>query len=156
MQVVNFLHPDSIILDMKARTKMEALDELVNALMKSGKVADREKIRAAVIEREELYSTGFENGVAIPHPRQGQPAIVKEIVTAFGRSVAGIDFDTMDGELVHIFFMLCAPSDGEHLRALARLSRLLKEKSFRDKLMAATTPEEVTEAIANEEAKRSI
>ena len=156
MQVVTFLHPESILMDMKSKTKSEALDELVDAIMRSGKVMDREKIRHAVIEREELYSTGFENGVAIPHPRQGQPAIVKEIVASFGRSTAGIDFESMDGEPVHIFFMLCAPSDGEHLRALARLSRLLKEKSFRDRLMSAKTPDEVIAAVADEEAKRGL
>lgn len=156
MRVANFLHPDSIVMDMKATTKAQALDELIDALMASGKVTDREKIRTAVIEREELFSTGFENGVAIPHPRQGQPAIVKEIISAFGRSNKGIDFESMDGEPVKIFFMLCAPSDGEHLRALARLSRLLKEKSFRDELMAATNAEDVIEAVATEEAKLAL
>jgi fructose-specific phosphotransferase system IIA component len=156
MRVANFLHPDSIVLDMKATTKAQALDELIDALMASGRVTDREKIRTAVIEREELFSTGFENGVAIPHPRQGQPAIVKEIISAFGRSSKGIDFESMDGEPVKIFFMLCAPSDGEHLRALARLSRLLKEKSFRDELMAATNAEDVIEAVATEEAKLAL
>jgi len=156
MRVASFLHPQSILLEMKAKTKAEALDELIDALMASEKVSDREKIRTAVIEREELFSTGFENGVAIPHPRQGQPAIVKDIVAAFGRSSQGIEFDSMDGEPVHIFFMLCAPSDGEHLRALARLSRLLKEKSFRDLLLAAKSPDEVIEAVAAEEAKRGL
>lgn len=151
MKISDFIDPDAIEINLKGKTKDEILEELVDLVVNSGKVNDKEKILTAVIEREKLCSTGFENGVAIPHPRQGHPDVVGELVAAFGRSSDGIDFDALDGEPVYIFFLLCAPSDSEHLKALAKLSRFLKKKSCRERLIAAQSPEEILTIIEEEE-----
>ncbi len=151
MKISDFIAPDAIEINLKAKNKDEVLEELVDLVVETGKVKDRDKILTAVIEREKLCSTGFENGVAIPHPRQGHPDVVDELVAAFGRVGDGIDFDALDGEPVYIFFLLCAPSDSEHLKALAKLSRFLKKKSCRERLMAAQSAEEILVIIEEEE-----
>ncbi|MCP4230149.1 MAG: PTS sugar transporter subunit IIA [bacterium] len=151
MKISDFVDPDAIEVNLKAKTKSEVLEELVESIVATGKVKDSDKILAAVIEREKLCSTGFENGVAIPHPRQGHPDVVEELVAGFGRAGDGIDFDALDGEPVYLFFLLCAPSDSEHLKALAKLSRFLKKKSCRERLMAAQSPEDILTIIEEEE-----
>ncbi len=151
MKITDFIARDHLELDLKAKTKDEVLNELVDLAVATGYVADHEKILQAVVERENLCSTGFENGVAIPHPRQGHPEVVERLVAVFGRSRDGIDFDALDGEPVYIFFLLCAPTDSEHLKALAKLSRFLRKKAFRERLIAAQAPEEVYDILLEEE-----
>src|SRR4029453_15427940 len=87
-------------------------------------------------ERERLGSTAIGDGIAIPH---GKLPGLKGVIGPFGRAVAGVDFDSLDGSPTHLFFLLVAPEDsvGQHLKALARVSRLLKDRAFRDKLIAA-------------------
>lgn len=151
MKIIDHIREETIKLDLVSKNKDDVIIELVDLVAKSEEVNDKDKILKAVIEREKLCSTGFENGVAIPHPRQGQPDVVNSLVTAFGRSKGGIDFEALDGEPVYLFFLLAAPNDQEHLRVLARLSRMLKDEKFRNKLSSAKTPAEVLKIIEDRE-----
>jgi PTS system nitrogen regulatory IIA component len=104
------------------------------------------------MEREKLGSTGIGSGVAIPH---GKIANLDHIVAAFGRSKAGIDFDSQDGEPTYLFFVLVAPENtaGLHLKALAKLSRLLKDSNFRDRLMKVPDAKAIYQIISEEDEK---
>jgi len=151
MKISEHISEKTIKMDLVSKKKDDVIVELVDLVMQSEEITDRERILKAVIEREKLCSTGFEHGVAIPHPRQGQPGIVNNLVTAFGRSKGGIDFEALDGEPVYLFFLLAAPSDQEHLRALARLSRMLKDEGFRSKLLSAKAPGDVLKTFVERE-----
>ena len=103
-----------------------------------------------LLEREKLGSTGIGDGIAIPH---GKLKGLDRLVISFGRSRQGIDFDAIDGKPVHIFFLLMAPesSTGQHLKALAKISRMLKDPDFRSDLMAAKSAEEIYRKIAEKD-----
>ena len=120
--------------NMLAKTKTEALDELVNTLIKGGLKLDSRKAIEVLQQREKLGSTGIGDGLAIPH---GKISSLNEIVVAFGRSKKGVDFDSLDGKPVHIFFLLLAPENsvGQHLKVLAKISKMFKKDNFRQKLI---------------------
>ncbi|MGQ9608710.1 MAG: PTS sugar transporter subunit IIA, partial [bacterium] len=103
-----------------------------------------------VLEREELGTTGIGEGIAVPH---GKSEAVDRVVAAFGRSEKGINFDSVDNQPVHLFFLLVAPvgSSGPHLLALARISRLLKSREIREKLMKAKTSADILKVLQSEE-----
>jgi len=151
--IETFLKPENIRMQLKSKDKESVLEELVDILVESGYVLNKEKVLNAVIAREKLCSTGFEKGVAIPHPRQGDASAVKQLIAAIGISQEGIDFDSLDGEPVKIFVLLCAPNDQEHLRALARLARILKNPELREAILKAKTPEEIIQILVEEERK---
>ncbi len=151
MKISEFVDPAGIKMELTAQDKEGVLRELVSLAAETGKITDELAILKAVRERENLCSTGFENGAAIPHPRQGHPDIVKELVAVFGRAVKGIDFEALDEKPVQLFFLLCAPTDSEHLRALAKLSRFLKKEQVRKSLLEAKTSDEVLAIIKEEE-----
>lgn len=150
MQILEFLAVDNIKMVLESKSKKDVIKELVDILVKSGKVKDKKKMLQTLSEREELGSTGIGQGIAIPH---GKSDTVSELTAAFGLSREGISFDALDGEAVHIFFLLVAPEGaaGAHLKALARISSLLKDKYFRKSLLSAKTPEEVIKVIQEEE-----
>lgn len=150
MQILDFLSVDCIKLSMESKNKKDAVKELVDVLFKSGKVKDKKKMIQTLMEREELGSTGIGQGIAIPH---GKSDTVSDLAAAFGVSVDGVTFDSLDGEPVNIFFLLVAPEGaaGAHLKALARISSLLKDKYFRKSLLGAQSPEEVIKIIQEEE-----
>lgn len=147
---MDFLNEKYVSLNLKARNKREVLEELVEPLVKGGELENKEEMVKVLLEREKLGSTGIGEGIAIPH---GKTKTVKKLVAAFGRSVAGIDFDTLDGEPAQLFFLLVAPYDsaGPHLKALARISRLLKDENFREELMKASSKEALLEAIRRQD-----
>lgn len=151
MKISDFVDPSGIKMEIEAQDKDGVLRELVALAAATGKINDELAILKAVRERENLCSTGFENGAAIPHPRQGHPDVVKELVAVFARSPEGIDFEALDEKPVHLFFLLCAPTDSEHLRALAKLSRFLKKEAVRKRLLDAKTPDDVLAVIKEEE-----
>jgi fructose-specific phosphotransferase system IIA component len=151
VKISEFVDPAGIKMELTAQNKEGVLRELVSLAAETGKITDELAILKAVRERENLCSTGFENGAAIPHPRQGHPDIVKELVAVFGRAVKGIDFEALDEKPVQLFFLLCAPTDSEHLRALAKLSRFLKKEQVRKSLLEAKTSDEVLAIIKEEE-----
>jgi fructose-specific phosphotransferase system IIA component len=150
MQILDFLTVDAIKMSLESKTKKDVIKELVELLVKSGKVKDKKKMLQTLMEREELGSTGIGQGIAIPH---GKSDTVSDLAAAFGLSADGISFDSLDGEPVNIFFLLVAPEGaaGAHLKALARISSLLKDKYFRKSLVSAKTPEDVIKVIQEEE-----
>jgi len=155
MKIMDFLSKKAIAMDFKSAKKEDAIKELVDALINAGDIdkKDRAKLLEALMAREELGSTAIGQGVAIPHAKiEG----VDKLVAAFGLSKKGVNFDSLDGEPAYIFFLLLAPQDsaGPHLKALARISRLLKDKYFRDNLRACQDEKEVVNIIAEEDEKK--
>ncbi len=152
MKIADLLNPSTIVADMKAREKDEALSELTDAILSSGCDLDRGEVIRILRERENLGSTGIGEGVAIPH---GKLKNLDSLLISFGRSRAGVDFDSMDGKPAHLFFLLIAPEEsvGIHLKTLARISKLLKDPAVRRKLLEAGDSELIHQAIIEEESK---
>ncbi len=142
MKLMDFLIPDAIEPDMKSTTKTDAIRELVALLDRAGSINQEDAVAEVVLEREELGTTGIGEGIAVPH---GKSSAVENLLAAFGRSKRGIDFKALDNQPVHLFFLLVAPenSTGPHLIALARISRLLKNRDFRKALMDAEDKAEI-------------
>ena len=153
MKIVDFLNVHAITTNLEAMDKESVISELVELLAKTQSIRDKEKLVKSLLEREALGSTGIGQGVAIPHCKSES---VKELVAAFGISHKGVNFESLDGEPAYIFFLLVAPQDttGPHLKALARISRLLKDKYFRDTLKAAADEKELFRIIKEEDKKR--
>lgn len=154
MKISVLLDKKSVLVDFKAKDKDEAISELIDLLVSSGKIkkGDRDSILKNIREREQLGSTGIGKGVAIPHAKADN---VKKMVAAFAVSKEGLDFRSLDGEPTHLFFLLVAPGEtpGPHLKALAKISRLLDEKFIRDSLRSANKVEGILEIFKREEAK---
>jgi len=126
--------------------------ELVSLLVKAGSIKDKDVARLVriLLDREALGSTGIGQGVAIPH---GKSDCVSQLVGAVGISRGGLNFGSLDGEPTRVFFLLVAPEDsaGPHLKALARISRLLKERHFRDSLLAAKDEKTLIKILRDED-----
>jgi fructose-specific phosphotransferase system IIA component len=154
MKIMDFLSKKAIISDLKSIEKEDIVRELVDALIVAGDLEKnyRNKIIDALMERESLGSTAIGQGIAIPHAKCD---CVTKLVGACGLSKKGVDFDSLDGEPVYIFFLLVAPQDsaGPHLKALARISRLFKDKYFRDSLRACTDDKSIIKTITQEDEK---
>jgi PTS system nitrogen regulatory IIA component len=155
MKIMDFLSKKAISTDVKSVKKEDVIKELVDALIDAGDVEKRHrnKLIEALMARESLGSTAIGQGIAIPHAKSDS---VTKLIAAFGLSKKGVDFDSLDGELVNIFFLLLAPQDsaGPHLKALARISRLLKDKYFRDNLRMCTDDKSVIKTISQEDEKK--
>jgi PTS system nitrogen regulatory IIA component len=155
MKITDFLSKKAILMDIKATKKEGVIKELVDVLVGAGDIDkdDRARLIEALMARELLGSTAIGQGVAIPHAKTED---VKKLVTAFGLSKKGVNFDSLDGEPAYIFFLLVAPLDsaGPHLKALARISRLLKDKYFRDNLRACADEKAIIEIITQEDEKK--
>jgi PTS system nitrogen regulatory IIA component len=151
MKIMDFLSQDSIIVDLKATDKKSAIVELAEVLKNTKKIKDTEDIINIVLEREKLGSTGIGQGVAIPH---GKTDLLQEQEGVLGISHKGIEFNSLDGELVHIIFLLVGPVEvaGQHLKALSRISRLFKDKFLRQAIKDAKTSQEVVKLIQQEDA----
>ena len=152
MKLTDILEESSIVADLEASTKTEALELLVNAMVTSIPALDTQEMLRVLLEREELGSTGIGDGIAIPH---GKSQELTTIVSGFGLSKQGIDFDSLDGKPAHLFFLLVAPENsvGTHLKMLARISRMLKNVEFRQQLREANSQHEIYQIIADEDAK---
>ncbi|MEK4174756.1 fructose-specific PTS transporter subunit EIIC [Aeribacillus sp. FSL K6-1305] len=153
MKITDLLTKETIILDLQSATKMEVLDELIETLAKAGKLHDKEAFKEAILARESQSTTGIGEGIAIPHAKTNA---VKQSAIAFGRSKAGIDFESLDGKPSHLFFMIAA-SEGvhnAHLETLSRLSTLLMDQEFRKKIESANSAEEII-GIINEKEKEN-
>lgn len=155
MQIMDFLSKKAIIMDIKSTKKVDVIRELVDALIEAGDIdkRSRNKLIDALMAREALGSTAIGQGIAIPHAKSD---CVTKLVAAFGLSKKGVDFDSLDGESIYIFFLLLAPQDsaGPHLKALARISRLLKDKYFRDTLRNSEDDKAVIKIITEEDEKK--
>ena len=152
MKITDILSAEMIIADLKGTTKPDILSELAKTLTSKYKEISVRDLIAVLAERERLGSTAIGDGIAIPH---GKLRGVSKIIGAFGRHLSGVDFDSLDGGPSQLFFVLVAPEDSAslHLKALARVSRLLKESSFRDHLIAARDADELYKLIKEEDAK---
>ena len=152
MKVLDILAPEAVIPEMRATGKPEALQELASSLAALHPTIDASRLMQVLLDREALGSTAIGEGIAIPH---GKLAGVTNVVAAFGRSTKGLDFDSLDGGPTRLFFLLVAPEDsaGAHLKALARVSRLLKDKAFRDRLVQGGTREQLFAVIKEEDEK---
>ncbi len=175
MRILDFLDRRCILANLKATNKKEVLEELAGALVAGQDgislqnvvevLLDRERLRdprraprlrARHRARDHRHGTarpgGIGDNIAIPH---GKLANLSDLKLAFGRSVKGVDFDSMDGKPTHLFFLLLAPinSAGQHLKALAKISRMLMSQSFRESLMKAASVEEIYRLLAERDAE---
>ena len=155
MKIMDFLSEQAVTCHLAARDKAGVITELVALLGRAGEIKEKDaaKLNDVLLNREALGSTGIGQGVAIPH---GKTGCVSRLVAAFGVSAAGVDFGSLDGEPAHLFFLLAAPEDsaGPHLKALARISRLLKDKFFRDALRQAKDEKTLLKIIRDEDQRR--
>ncbi len=156
MKIIEFLEEGAVVCDLTSDTKEGVIRELVQSLVNTNAIKEKEvpKLVQILLDREALGSTGIGQSVAIPH---GKADCVTRVVGAVGISRTGLSFDSLDGEPVHIFFLLVAPEDsaGPHLKALARISRLLKEKHFRDSLRNAKDQKTLFKIIRDEDQHRA-
>ncbi len=149
MKILDSLKEESIISELNATDKKGVLEKLTDPVAKASGVSQEEMIRV-LLERERLGSTGIGGGIAIPH---GKLKSLESLLVGFGRSHKGVDFEALDGKPAHLFFLLMAPenSTGAHLRMLARISRLLKDSTFKRRLMTAVDRRDLYTVIANED-----
>ncbi len=152
MKIVDLLDLDRILPSLQATTKKGVLEELAAALVHSFNNLNKTRVVEVLLEREQLGSTGIGDNIAIPH---GKLPDLDNLVLCFGRSLAGINFDSMDGKPTHLFFLLLAPENsiGLHLKALAKISRLLKDSTFRRHLLEAPDAAAILQLLTDEESK---
>jgi fructose-specific phosphotransferase system IIA component len=148
MNLMDLISPHCIKVPLTAMNKKEMIAELVDLLVSVKQLPHREVILDALIEREEVGSTGIGHGVALPHAKCAE---VKEIFVACGISQEGIDFDALDRNPVHIFFLILAPrtAPGQHLKVMATLTRLLSKSEAREKLMQSQKPDDVYQVLSD-------
>lgn len=146
MKLSDILEEDNIIPDLKAKDKKGVLEELAEAVSSHQPSFDKNSLVKVLLERERLGSTGIGDGVAIPHGKF--PGVTQPIIS-FGRSRKGLDFDSMDGEPAFLFFLLVAPENSAsiHLKALARIAKILKNSAFRKLLMEAPSRDDLYKTI---------
>ncbi|HNY48997.1 MAG TPA: PTS sugar transporter subunit IIA [Smithella sp.] len=150
MQLEQFFKIEHINADLSAKNKEDALLEMVDTIIRGGLNLDKTSILEILKQRESLGSTGIGEGVAIPH---GKISTLNDIVIAFGRSVNGISYDSLDGKPVHLLFLLLAPenSAGQHLKILAKISKMLKEPDFRKKLLKTRSQNDLYKIIIEQD-----
>jgi len=136
ISITDLLSELCVIDELKAKTKKEVLYELSEILLEEKPSLDSAAVVEVLLDREKLGSTGIGEGIAIPH---GKMASLERLIVSFGRSTRGVDFEALDGKPAYLFFLLMAPenSAGQHLKALAKISRMLKDETFRQSLMKA-------------------
>jgi len=153
VKIMDFLNKKAVAGSLKSTDKEGVIRELVDLLAKADEIKNKEELVKALMMRESLGSTGIGQGIGIPHAKSQN---VKNLVAAFGLSQKGVNFDSLDGEPVYIFFLLIAPEEsaGPHLKALARISRMLKDKFFREMLKKAKDEKEILHIIQEEDSKK--
>jgi PTS system fructose-specific IIA component/PTS system nitrogen regulatory IIA component len=148
MKFSDFVQINAIKANLDAEDKEDVIRELVASLVASGAISetDRDGIVAAIMKREELGSTGIGRGVAVPHTKHSS---VDRLIGTVGVSTAGVDFNSLDGEKVHLFFLLISPPDrpGDHLRALENISRQLRNDTFCRFLKQANSVQDIQQLL---------
>lgn len=149
MALVDLIEKDVVKIPMTSQSKPAAIDEMIQVLVNAGKITHADAVRQAILKREDLGSTGLENGIAVPHAKCPE---VSQLTMAVGISPQGIDFDAMDGKPSHLFFLILAPPDqsGPHIEALAEIAKITRSKSFYKLLTTAANAEEVVELFHEE------
>ncbi len=152
MKITDFLTVQTIIPALSSREKNSALEEMANWLVSYHRHLNKQTVLTVLLEREKISTTAIGEGVAIPH---GKLPGVERVLGVFARSPQGVDFASLDGGPTHLFFVLIAPENAaaDHLKALARISRLLKDEAFRRRLMEGQTSQELFNIIAEEDEK---
>ncbi|MEZ6055806.1 MAG: PTS sugar transporter subunit IIA [Planctomycetaceae bacterium] len=148
LPVCSLISPETIAVPLEARTRRSVLESLVEVAGRTWKIWEPSAVLQAVLAREELMSTAFDNGVAIPHPRQPLPDAIGEPVIAFGRTPNGIPFGAADNSLSDLFFLVVCKDSRTHLHVLARLGRLLQTPGFLDALRTAPDSQSAYSVIA--------
>lgn len=150
MRLADLLSEDVIKAGLESEDKEEAFAELIELLVRSGKVSDRGAAIKAIEYRESMGTTGIGRGIAIPH---GKDKSVKQLIATLGISKEGIDYDAIDGEPVHLVFLVLAEANnpGPHVQCLAEIARLLQLPGFYSRLINASSAKDVLEAIRAEE-----
>jgi PTS system nitrogen regulatory IIA component len=137
------IQPELVVLDIVAGSKEEVLTQLIQPLLRSGRMNDRDTLLKLLLEREEMVSTAISRGIAIPHPRNPEECPVKEPCIVFGLCREGTEFDSLDGEKTYIFFLICSPSELVHLKILAKLAMLIRNKDVVYRLRSVKNTKEV-------------
>jgi PTS system nitrogen regulatory IIA component len=152
MRVADILTEELVVPELLSNSKTEVLHELAHHLATQHPEIDEERLVTVLLDRERLGTTAIGEGIAIPH---GKLPGLKGVVAVFGRSLKGIDCYSLDGALTKLFFLLVAPEDsaGIHLKALARVSRLLKDRTFRERLLQSASQVELHRVICEEDAR---
>jgi fructose-specific phosphotransferase system IIA component len=148
IKLTSLLKESSIEMDIKGTTKQQVINELADLACRAGGVKNKKSLIDALAEREKLGSTAIGSGVAVPHAKIDS---IKNATLVFGRSVAGVDFNALDGENTHLFFMLISPKEdiGVHLKILAKISHLIKDRFMVGLFRKAKTKKEVLSIISN-------
>ena len=152
MYLSELLNENAVSLSLKARDKESCIKELVQLLETAHGVNTKGEILSKVLQRESMMSTGIGNGVAIPH---GKTRLLDHLVAACGVAPGGMEFDSMDGEPASLFILLVSPESlrAPHVKALANVSRLLKEESVRNALLLSATPQEFMGVLREAESR---
>ncbi|MGG0178855.1 PTS fructose transporter subunit IIABC [Gottfriedia acidiceleris] len=150
MRITELLKIDTVLIDLNSSSKMSVIDELIQVLDQSGKLNDKQKFKEAILTREGQSTTGIGEGIAIPHAKT---AAVNTPAIAFGRSKDGVDYESLDGQPAHLFFMIAASegANNAHLETLSRLSSLLMDDEFRGSLLSANDANEIIQLIDQKE-----
>ena len=151
MKIGDILTEDMVVTRLAGVTKNEIIDAMIDLVSKSPKVTDKQKVRDAIFEREEIMSTGVGNGFAIPH---GKTDAVSDIVAAFAVTAEPIDYQSLDEKPVRLVFLLIGKDNmvGPHIKLLSRISRLMNKEEFRNRLIELKSPREILETFKKEEA----
>ena len=146
MKITELLTQETILLNIEGNGKLDAINQLVDTLYSAGKLTDKDTYKQAILKREEQSTTGIGEGIAIPHAKT---SAVKSPAIAFGRSISGVDYESLDGQPANLFFMIAAPdgANNTHLEALSRLSTLLLKEEVRSKLLNATSKQDIISII---------
>ncbi|MGD9579304.1 MAG: PTS sugar transporter subunit IIA [Syntrophorhabdus sp.] len=150
MTIEEVLEESCVLADLQGVSKRDVLIELVGTLKKANLIKNEQEVVNVIFEREKLGSTGIGDGVAIPH---GKLKGIRRIICVFGRSLHGVDFDSIDQKPAHIFFLLLAPENSAslHLKMLSRISKLLRDPSFRKRLMELADAHDIYRSVVEED-----
>jgi len=152
MKIVDYLKEEWVIPDLQGADKRSILRELSSVLVEPCRAASAEELLQVLLEREKLGSTGIGEGIAIPHGRLKK---LRTFFISFGRSIKGIDFDSIDRSPSQLFFLVMAPENSavDNLKLLSRIVTLLKDASFKKRLMGASSRKELFQIISEEDEK---
>ncbi len=150
MKVFELLDEKFILIEFKSDDKEYVINELIDLYKENDKVNDIEKVRTAILDREKIMSTGVGKGFAIPH---GKTNAVNDVIAAFGKTTRDIDYDALDGNPVHLVFLLVGRDDmvSKHIKLLSRISRLMNKDEFRERLVNSNSKEEIINIFKEEE-----
>ena len=152
MKIDEILKKESVIADLVGKNKLEVIQEMTSCLKQNNIIKDDQALFTTLMEREKLGSTGIGENVAIPHGKSDE---LTQIITVFARSLGGVDFESLDQKPVHFVCMVIAPahSTGQHLKALARISRLFKNQALRERILKAEDSNAIYSILLEEDSK---